>query len=194
MTRPWTPEEEAQLAALYPDHKCTEIAALLGRTRIAIKCRVDRLGLRKSGENAGRFLPGHATWNKGIPFRSGGRSVETQFRPGNRPHTWHPVGHERITDEGYHQRKLTDTGVTRRDYVNVHWIVWRAAGRDIPPGMALVFRDGDKANMALDNLELVTRAELMRRNSVHRNHPQIVELIRLRAVITRKINQRSPAA
>jgi HNH endonuclease len=60
--------------------------------------------------------------------------------------------------------------------------------------MALVFRDGDKANMALDNLELVTRAELMRRNSVHRNHPQIVELLRLRAVITRKINQRSPAA
>jgi hypothetical protein len=194
MTRPWTPEEEAQLAALYPDHERGEIAILLGRTSTAIKSRVNRLGLRKTGGNAGRFLPGHAPWNKGIPFRSGGRSVETQFRPGNRPHTWHPVGHERITDEGYHQRKLTDTGVTRRDYVNVHWIIWRAAGRDIPPGMALVFKDGDKANSALDNLELVTRAELMRRNSVHRNHPQIVELMRLRAVITRKINQRSPAA
>lgn len=193
MTRPWTPEEEAQLAALYATHTASECAAALGRTRRAIKYRVNILRLRKK-DNDGCFRPGHAPWNKGIPFHSGGRSVDTQFKPGAKPHTWHPVGHERITDEGYRQRKLTDTGVTRRDYVNVHWIVWREAGRDIPPGMALVFRDGDKANITLDNLELVTRAELMRRNSVHRNHPQIVELIRLRAVITRKINQRSPTA
>lgn len=81
-----------------------------------------------------------------------------------------------------------------RDYVNVHWIVWREAGREIPKGMALVFRDGDKSNITLDNLELVTRAELMRRNSYHNHGPEIAELVRLRAIITRQINKRSQTA
>lgn len=63
--------------------------------------------------------------------------------------------------------KLTDTGVTRRDSCS-SIIVWREAGREVPSGNALVFRDGNQRNFALDNLELVSRAELMRRNGITR--------------------------
>ena len=62
-----------------------------------------------------------------------------------------------VLPEGYLQRKMADTGVTRRDYVNVHHLIWREAGNDIPPGHILIFRDGNKANFALENLELITR-------------------------------------
>lgn len=73
----------------------------------------------------------------------------------------------------------------------VHRIVWREAGRDIPPRHALVFRDGNKRNFDLNNLELVTRQELMRRNSYHNNYPKAIgELIQLRGALVRKINHR----
>lgn len=39
-------------------------------------------------------------------------------------------------------------------------IVWYAAGRTIPPGFVLSFKDGDRHNHRLDNLELITRSEL----------------------------------
>ena len=48
------------------------------------------------------------------------------------------------------ERKLTDTGVTRRDFVCIHHIIWREAGREIPPGHALVFKDGNKWKFADD--------------------------------------------
>ena len=204
-----TPEIEARIAELYPTHSGAEIAELLGIGVITVYNTAVRLGLKKKsrewiaerarlriadpahGGRAHFIKPCTVPWNKGIHFDSGGRSAETRFKSGRMPHNWHPVGHERTTDEGYLQRKLTDTGVTRRDYVNVHWIVWREAGRDIPPGHALIFRDGNKQNFALDNLELVTRAELMRRNTFHRFGPEVARVVQLRGAITRQINRRT---
>ena len=95
-------------------------------------------------------------------------------------HVADPIGHERVTHEGYLQRKMADTGVTRRDYVNVHHLIWREAGNDIPPGHILIFRDGNKANFALENLELITRKENMRRNSVHNLPKELAELCQLK--------------
>lgn len=203
-----SPEIEARITELYPTHSGAEIAELLGIGLKTVYNTAVRLGLKKSrewiaerarmrmadpahGALACQIKPGAVPWNKGVHYVAGGRSAETRFKPGSRPHTWNPVGHERITDEGYLQRKLTDTGVSRRDYVNVHWIVWRDAGRDIPPGHALIFRDGNKMNFALDNLELVTRAELMRRNSFHNFGPEIARVVQLRGAITRQINRRT---
>jgi hypothetical protein len=73
----------------------------------------------------------------------------------------------------------------------VHRIIWLDAGRTIPPGHALVFKDGNKRNFDIDNLEMVTRQELMRRNSYHNNYPKEVgEVIQLRGALNRKINNR----
>ena len=194
------------LIELYPTHSAAECAAVLGVGIKTVYNKAAALGLKKSrewiadharrktadpahGSHAARFKPGHATWNKGTHFTAGGRSADTRFKPGHRPHGWKSIGHERFTADGVWQRKVTNTGVTRRDYVNVHWIVWREAGRDIPPGHALVFKDSNRMNVALDNLELVTRAELMRRNSLHRYPKEIALVIQLRGAINRQINR-----
>lgn len=204
----WTEEERHLLAVLYPDTPTDEIAKRMGLGIRKIYAQADRLGLKKSaeylagpyaqrlssavrkGSEKTQFKPGHKTWNKGIHFVSGGRSVDTQFKPGQKPHTRNPIGHERISKDGYLQRKVSDTGITRRDYVAVHHLVWIEAGLEIPKGFALIFKDGNKKNIVLENLELITRADLMRRNSVHNYPKEIAQLCQLRGAINRQINKR----
>lgn len=191
----WTPEEDATLRTLYETTEASarQIAEVMDRTKAAIKGRANILGLRKPAEqhNKGRFEKGHATWNKGVRFVAGGRSAETRFKPGSRPHTWHPVGHERVTKDGYIQRKMTDTGTTRHDYIGLHILLWREHHGEVPQGHVVVFRNGDKTAIRIDNLECITRQELMRRNSYHTNYPpELRQLVQLRGAVTRQINKR----
>ena len=77
----------------------------------------------------------------------------------------------------------------------VHRLVWEAAHGPIEPGYVVVFRPGRRSanldEITLDALELVTRAELMGRNSVHNLPPELVQIAQLRGVLNRKINQRT---
>lgn len=188
----WTTEDVRILTEKYSHISTPELARSMGLSKMQVYRKAKALLLKKDPAviAATRFKPGQIPWNAGTPFASGGRSVETRFKPGNKPHTWRPIGTERVSKEGYLERKVADTGVTRRDYAPVHRLVWREAGREIPKGSVLAFRDGDKRNFAIDNLELVTRQELMRRNSIHNRGPEIAQLIQLRGAISRQINQR----
>lgn len=202
----WTPDEAALLARIYPDTSTDDVADRLGFTVAQIRRKAYALGIHKTPEfrretmvetgrkSVGRkFKAGNVPWNYGKSFPSIGRTIETQFKPKSNPPGWRPIGTERVNTWGYLQRKMTDTGESWRDYVPVHHIVWFDAGREIPPGHALVFRDGDKRNFALENLELITRSELMRRNSYHNYGPEIAGLIQLRGVISRKLNRKETA-
>jgi hypothetical protein len=202
----WTPEQDAILRRRYPHEVTKALVEEIGCTVLAIYRRANDLGLRKTPEYlsspaanrldgstgaACRFAKGQRPWNAGMKgWQSGGLSVTTQFKPGTRPHTWLPIGSERVTRDGILQRKLTDTGYTPRDWKAVHAIVWEQAHGRIPEGHIVVFKDGNRLNVCLDNLELLSRAENMRRNSVHRYPKEIVSLVRTRAVLVRQINKR----
>ena len=208
MTRhTWTADEIATLRRLYPTHTGQQIADVLGLSLKKVYSKAHGLGLNKPGDwiaersrrlmedphHPGRrtwFVPGREPHNKGKPFPAKGRAVETQFKAGMVPHTWRPIGHTRESKEGYLQRKITDTGVTRRDFVAIHHLVWRMHGGTIPPGYALCFIDGDKRNFDINNLELVHRSELMRRNSVHRLPKEAALAYQLVGCIRRQINRR----
>lgn len=191
--RRWTPEDDARLAKLYPLHSNPVIGRMLGRSEPAVLMRAHKLGIYKPPGfiNSGWWAPDSAAWNKGKPFDAGGRSSKTRFKKGQNPHNWHPIGHERITDEGYRQIKMADSGCTQRDYINIHWLVWCFAGGTLPDGYTLAFRDGDKSNVDLENLELVSRTDLMRRNSYHRYGKEIALAVQLKGAITRQINKRT---
>ena len=203
----WTADEIATLRRLYPTHTGQQIADVLGLTLKKVYSKAHGLGLNKPGDwlaersrrlmedpnHPGRrtwFAAGHAPHNKGKPFPAKGRAVETQFKKGMVPHTWRPIGHERVSKEGYLQRKVSDTGTTRRDYVAIHHLVWRMHGHTVPQGYALCFVDGDKRNFDINNLELVHRSELMRRNSVHRLPKEAALAYQLVGCIRRQINRR----
>jgi hypothetical protein len=203
--KPWPPADIDQLRALYPHRPTRELAVLFGRSPRAVYEKAHHVGLRKTREffasdatgrlngTGGlhtRFKPGQQPWNSGLKgWRAGGRSAETRFKPGNKPHTWRPIGHERITDDGYLQRKLTDTGHTRRDYVNVHWLLWIEHHGPIPPGMLIVFKDRNPRHITIDNLECISRSENMRRNTMHNLPKEVALAIQLIGAINRKLNR-----
>ena len=101
-----------------------------------------------------RFLPGHVPHNKGK--KGIHLSPATEFKPGNRPVNYMPVGTERINTDGYAEIKIKDPNKWKPK----HRIIWEEANGPIPPGHVIIFADGDKSNIDLDNLLMVSRREL----------------------------------
>lgn len=192
----WTESDKATLARLYPDRTNPQLALIFGRTAPAIQNQAMKQGLRKSNQHMlsrpGTFKKGDEAWNKGKKgLDLGGQAGH--FKPGHCPTNWMPIGSERVTKGGILERKVTDTGCTRRDYRSVHSLVWEEHHGPIPAGHIVIFADGDRRHFAPSNLVLITRAENMRRNSIHRLPPELVDLCRTRGVLTRKLNQRRNA-
>lgn len=126
---------------------------------------------KRHGIKTGRvsqFQKGHEPWNKGLKgINFGGK--ETQFKPGHRPHTWLPIGSERITKDGYVEVKVRDIrgGQYYKNWKGKHVLIWEQYhGRPVPPGHAVIFADGNKRNFDPDNLLLVSRAQLVRMNQL----------------------------
>jgi len=65
------------------------------------------------------------------------------------------VGDESTDRHGYTKTKTAD-GTWKRK----HFLIWEKANGKVPKGHAVIFADGNKQNMALDNLLMVSRQEL----------------------------------
>lgn len=114
-----------------------------------------------------RFPPGHVPANKGKKgWCYGGKA--TQFKKGNRPPNYLPVGAEVPDPDDYIKVKIAEPNKWRHK----HLLVWEAANGPLPPGHAVIFADRDNRNFSLDNLVKVTRAELLylnRHGLIHEN-------------------------
>ena len=108
-------------------------------------------------------------------------------RRGRSP-TWLPVGSTRVSADGYLQRKISDTGYPR-DWKSIHILLWEEHVGPIPTGHCVCFKDNNKQNVVIDNLELITRAERMRRNSIHRYPPELKSAIRVISKLKRTIQE-----
>lgn len=222
--RAWSEREVAILRRLYPDLLADTVAREIGRPVRAVYQKATALGLRKSddfnardlsgriqrGKQSARMLStqfkaGLSPWNKGAKGSTGTQDGcrATQFkvgRPATEARNYVPIGSLRLSKDGYMERKVTDdpSVYPARRWVAVHRLVWEAAHGPIPPGHAVVFRPGkkttDAASITVDMLEMLTRAQLMARNSYHTNYPpEVRQLVQLRGALTRQINARSRA-
>lgn len=206
--RYWSAEEVSILESRYASEKTERIAADLGRELRAVYQKALALGLKKSadylaspdacrlrrGDNIGaehRFKPGQQVWNKGMRgLDIGGK--ETRFKPGHKPlNTWKPIGSERVDQDGYTYRKVADTGVKKADWVMAHVQLWEQHNGKVPAGHAVVFRDGNKQRIEINNLECISRADLMKRNTVHNLPKELAQLCQLRGALNRQINKRA---
>jgi len=103
----------------------------------------------------GRFRPGDIPYNKGKKkWYAGGEA--TQFKSGNRPWNYKPVGTERTNTDGYVEIKIADP----KTWKGKHLIIWEQSHGPVPKGYAVIFADGNKQNVVLENLLLVSRREL----------------------------------
>lgn len=212
--RRWLAHEIEAVRETYPNSKASDLAAALGRSLGSVYRLADKLGVRKTEEylaspasgrldrttgQSGRFQAGQTSWNAGRKgWHAGGHSVQTQFKKGRRAelaYNYQPIGTERINRDGLLERKVTDDPTLEpvRRWVPVHRLVWEAAHGPVPAGHVVVFRSGrktvDASLIRLDGLELVSRAELARRNHPKNKSPELAKLIQLKSAIARQVNR-----
>lgn len=112
----------------------------------------------KSGRT-GRFEQGLKPWNTGMKgWKSGGRSVDTQFKPRSvnpdyRAFNQVDVGTEVVDSYGYRKRKIAQPNV----WQFCHILLWEQHHGEVPEGHIVRFLDNDKTNIAIENLHLVSR-------------------------------------
>jgi hypothetical protein len=212
----WTEAEIAELRRLYPDGSMAQLAKRFGRSIRKIYGAAKRYGISKSAAfmaalyaeegrklvaagTAHRFKPGRVPPNKGLrrPGWFRGRMRETQFRKGQRPRNWQPVGTIKMNTDGYLLMKVKDdslavagVGGSSTNWMFVHRMVWEQAHGPIPEGYRIWWKDGDHTNNDLENLELLSGRDHMMRTSIHTLLPKpLVELMQAHNMVKREINR-----
>lgn len=116
----------------------------------------------------GRFEPGLVPANKGKKMPYNPNSARTQLKKGHRggkaAAIYKPIGSERLSKDGYLERKIHDGLPLQSRWRAVHLIEWEAANGPVPKGHALKCLDGNRLNTELSNWELVPRSMLPRLN------------------------------
>ena len=205
--RLWKDADLEILRREYSDTPTALLAARLDRSTACVSQKAGTLGLRKNaqfmaspesgrmmkGTKRGvesRFRKGHKTWNTGLRFFAGGRSAETRFAKGTKPHNWAAVGSYRVNAEGYLDRKVRD-GSGPRNWTAVHRLVWAEAHGPVPAGFQVRFKPGrfstELEAITPDALELVSLRDSMLRNSIHNLPPPLVDVIHARAELVKRI-------
>ncbi|MDR0878966.1 MAG: HNH endonuclease [Treponema sp.] len=162
--RKYSPEEIIFLQKIVPGRSFLEVSILFNKhfgtclreTEIHAACKSRGI---TNGRDA-RFWTGHNSWNKG---RKGIHcSPATEFKKGNKPFNYMPEGSERINTEGYVDIKIAEPNKWKAK----HRSIWEKANGPVPKGSVIIFGDGNKMNLTLDNLVVVSRAELAVMNSL----------------------------
>jgi hypothetical protein len=208
--RGWTEQEIAIVREFYPHKRTSDIAEQLGRTVCSVyNCAHFTLGLHKTaeflasvdacrlrrGDNIGaafRFRKGQTPPNKGVrrPGYAPGRMKETQFKKGQNGWNWRPVGSQRLVD-GYLYTKISDTRYVpwTQTWKPTHVLLWEKHNGRVPRGHVLVFINGDRTQIRLENLKLISRADLCRRNSIHNLPPELKGAILTLGQLKRRIRR-----
>lgn len=179
----------ARLAEMFNLHWGTRLSAS------AIKGTCQRHGIKAGSD--GRFVKGQPR----VPG-SGCKSANiTTFQKGHSPHNRRPIGHvSYCTKSGYMSVKMTDTRVTRKDYVALNRLVWEHYHGPIPPSYIVIFRNGDIYDFRIENLELVSRAVHAVRSKMSyyqyppELRPKLDALITMKQTLARRKRDAEPRA
>ena len=165
----FSPEEKNYILEIYKGKTCKEIVAFVNdkfkanhkwqevekfknnnHLRSEINCKFKK-GMEP--HNKGK------KWDEYLTKEQQEKARKTCYKKGNIPVLAKKIGEERITSGGYIEIKIDNN-----KWESKHRIVYEEAHGKIPKGMNLIFADGNKLNLELDNLLLVTDNELLRMN------------------------------
>ena len=150
----------------YCGEKNREVA---GRTRFCNDVCYRKKQRELGADNPGTFRKNNRPWNagkKGIQL-----SPESAFKPGHQPINWYPVGTERLrtsTSKLNGSREVDDIRVYIKVAEPNKWKlrsrqVWEQANGPIPPGYVVRHKNLNRLDDRLENLEMITQAENLRR-------------------------------
>ena len=189
----WQDGDIEYLIKHYPNIPAKCLAKKMNRSISSVHGQAHKLKIKKSenfkesawshiivpGTKTGvsyRFPKGNIPQNKGKKMSSEQylKSAPTMFKKGLEPTNTKYDGHERIDKEGYVLIRIQ-----KGKYVSKSRYIWEQVNGPIPKGMVLVFKDKNKLNVHIENLELITNEENMIRNSIQRYPTELKQVIRL---------------
>ena len=175
----YTEDEKAFLKEFVPGHSYKEIQAAFTErfgweiTRTQVSSSIKRYGLNTG--RTGRFEKGCTARNKGVPMPKEvyEKASKTMFKPGHMPINHRPIGSERVNKDGYMEIKVAEP----RKWRLKHNVVWEQHNGTIPTGFVVIFLDGDKLNVDISNLKLISRSELliMNRYNLFQNDVELTD-------------------
>lgn len=188
----WTNEEIKTLKELYSNNTAKDIAERLNKKEGSVYYKAFVLGLKKdedfkretsrqmalkNGSNS-RFKKGLIPFNKGkkieeyLPPEKIEKLKKTSFKKGNIPHNTKYDGYERISKDGY-----VEVRVAPGKFVLKHRLIWEEHFGSIPKGKIIIFKDGDKTNLDISNLEMIDREENAIRNNNLPGYPRELQKV-----------------
>jgi len=208
----FTPEEDQYIRDNYLTKFLREIGEHLGRTEGTIHQRIKVIGLfippdiikerlqqsfknlAESGKMS-RFQKGIIPHNKGKKMSPEiyEKCKGTMFKPGMVPatcvHFGKPYLYERTREDGYVEKLWFIQEATNKRSAYLAYLC-RQNGIDLT-GKKPILKEGFDHSRAptLEDIIVVTNAENMRRNSMHRYPPEVVKLCQLRGALQRQINK-----
>ena len=196
--------EDMILRAKYSTAGTEELCRLLKRSRSSVYTRAGLFGLKRdrawlSGAGkrlssspvsvATRFKKGSVPANKGkkMPAELYEKCAPTMFKPGQTPINHRPVGSERVNVDGYVEIKVAEPS----KWALKHRVVWEAANGPVPKGFNIQFRDGNRLNVSIGNLYIISRSEqLKEQNSIYARYPEELRgVIRVKATLKSQITR-----
>jgi len=164
--RTFTLDQAEFIKRMCPKHSNAELAELINEKYGLtiepgqVKSFIKNHGIQSG--RTGRFEKGDSPWNTGT---KGAMKPNTgSFKKGGIPSNTRPVGSERFDKQyGYTYVKVCDNPHKWR---MKHILVWEQHRGSVPPGHTVQFIDGDRGNITIENLELISKAVNVRRNAM----------------------------
>lgn len=205
----WTDSDLQKLKQLYPVMLSSEIANEIGCTVCAVYNKAHQLGLKKSeafknSEQSGRisklldkgfafrFKKGQIPLNKGtkMPEHVYEKVKRTMFKKGHVPACAKASDGVITVRRDTFGRAYKFIRVSLGKWVPLHVHLWEQANGKLPKGMIVAFKDKDSMHCEIDNLEIITKAENMMRNTIHRYPDELKQIIKINSKIKRTINEK----
>ena len=158
----WSQEEKQYLASIVKGKTYKELVTLMNEkfdyefSSQQIEGALRRYNL-KTG-NTGQFKKYKEPWNKGLKGYIGAN--KTSFKKGTIPPNYKSVGSERVTRDGYTEVKIKDPN----KWELKHRHIYKKHYGEIPSGYNVIFADKNISNFDIDNLILVSKAEMLMLN------------------------------
>jgi len=182
------------------------MARMIGRSEITVRTRVRQLKLIIPKELAERrkkescFPKGHVPVNKGLKLSEymTAEKIEkvkqNSFKKGNIPHNTASEGDGAIRIRYDHKnrsgnRKYKWIRLSLGKWELLHKYIWEKENGPVPEGHCLWFKNQDSLDCRLDNLELITREENMRRNTVHNLPEDLKDVVYAKGRLVKEINK-----
>lgn len=160
----WSDDEKRYLAKITTGHHHKEIQELMNNkfeyqfSISQIKAAIGRYKLN-TGFN-GQFNKGNVPSNKGVKGVIHEGCKKTWFKKGHTPSNHKDVGTERVNVYGYIEIKIAEPNKWRLK----HQVIWEKHNGLIPKGYNVIFGDRNPMNFEIDNLILVSKAQLLKMN------------------------------